>query len=491
MLKRLWSFMFKQPDQPVPEESTEPKPQARTSILNGNIPSSEKYDLATRLGQFAAVRARPTADDGAAVAMDSACDNDIKGGWSRGQPQLSDELTAWYASQSFIGHQLCALVAQHWLVMKACSQPARDAIRNGFTIVDNSLIDDDQMQALERANKRYGLKRNMLEFLTFGRMFGIRIAIFDIDYGDQAATDAAYAAEFNIDGVKENSYRGIIQVDPYWVIPELNAAAAGNPASKHFYEPTWWQINGRRYHRTHLIIYRHGFLADILKPAYLYGGVPVPQLIMERIYGSERTANEAPLLAVTKRTVVLKTDVAQAMGDWDKFMDRVGVMSKFWNNYGTRVINDDEAHEQHDTSLADLDAVIMTQYQLVAAAAEVPATRLLGTAPKGFNATGEFDESSYHETLESIQEHDLTAFAERHLAIAARSAGMKVQPQIAWNPLDVPTEKELADTNLVKAQTDTAHVANGVIDGVDVRKRLKQDKNSGYAGVIEDDAEPS
>ena len=56
----------------------------------------------------------------------------------------------------------------------------------------------------------------------------------------------------------------------------------------------------------------------------------------------------------------------------------------------------------------------MSQYQLVAAAANVPATKLLGTTPKGFNATGEYEEASYHEELESIQANDLSRLLARH-----------------------------------------------------------------------------
>lgn len=133
--------------------------------------------------------------------------------------------------------------------------------------------------------------------------------------------------------------------------------------------------------------------------------------------------------------------------------------------------------------------VIMTQFQLVAAAAEVPSTKLLGTTPKGFNATGEYEESSYHEFLESLQEHDISPLVERHHQLLIRS---EVEPKFStgdftvdavWNPVDSPTADEQTDTNLKKAQTDTALSAAGAIDGVDIRNRLINDKNSGYNGI--------
>ena len=55
---------------------------------------------------------------------------------------------------------------------------------------------------------------------------------------------------------------------------------------------------------SHFVILRGPEVSDILKPSYLYGGLPLTQLILERVYGAERTANEAPMLALTKRLVV-------------------------------------------------------------------------------------------------------------------------------------------------------------------------------------------
>lgn len=423
---------------------------------------------------------------GLGVAMDSA-DNDGMGikGMIDQQPALSDALYMWFARQGFIGHQMAALTAQHWLIAKACNMPARDSVRNGWrvTSADGQKLPDDVVTKIAALDRKFKIKQQLLQYLTLGRTFGIRIALADITYDDPVA---AYEAPFNIDGVTPGSFKGWTQIDPYWVAPELDADASSNPASRHFYEPTWWVIDGKRYHRTHLIIYRHGELADILKPAYLYGGIPIPQLIMERVYAAERSANEAPLLALSKRTVVYKTDISKAIANWDKFNERLEIFSQLWNNKGIRVIDKlADEHQQFDTALADLDALIMTQYQLVAAIAEVPATKLLGTSAKGFNATGEHDESNYHESLESIQENDLQPFLERHYMLLCASAGIEVQIEPVWNPLDAMTSAERAAANLAKSQAAAALVAGGIISSAEERTRLARDIDGDYTGVVD------
>ena len=148
--------------------------------------------------------------------------------------------------------------------------------------------------------------------------------------------------------------------------------------------------------------------------------------------------------------------------------------------------------QQFDTSLTDLDAVIMTQYQLVAAAANVPAVKLLGTSPKGFNTTGEFEEANYHEELESIQTHDLTPLIERHHLLLIRS---EIAPKfniapfdttVVWNSLDAMTAEEQAELNRKNAETGRILQESGAIDGADERQRIINDPDSGYTGLIDD-----
>lgn len=388
----------------------------------------------------------------------------------------------WYASQGFIGYQACAILAQHWLIDKACMMPARDAIRMGYEI---NCDDADAIEVLKKADKRHGINAAMREFVHMGRVFGVRVAIFRVD-----STDPEYYQKpFNLDGVTKGSYRGISQVDPMWCSPILTSSSLTDPASQRFYEPEFWLIGGQKYHRSHLAIFVPHPVADLIKPSYQYGGVSVPQRIYERVYAAERTANEAPQLAMSKRLTVLKVNAAAFYSDLQKAYDNLLSWVGLRDNYGVKVI-DKEAEDisQFDVSLADLDAVIMTQYQIVAAIACVPATKLMGTTPKGFNSSGEYEEASYREELESIQTNDLTPMLERHHAMALRSAGfVGVTSTVDWAPLDSPTAAEWATINKAKADTAAVYAGIGAIDGMDVRQQITQDKTSDFYGLAEID----
>ena len=402
---------------------------------------------------------------------------------------LPEVQMSWYAAQGFIGYQACAMLAQQWLIDKACTIPGEDAVRNGYSITIDGGVEADAkfIEAFRVADERHNIRAELEEFVRFSRIFGVRHALFLVDSADPNY----YEYPFNPDAVTRGSYKGITQIDPIWITPELDAAAAADPVSRHFYEPTFWRVNGKRYHRSHFVIVRNSEVPDILKPSYIYGGISVPQQIYERVYAAERCANEAPQLLLTKRSTIIHVDMEKVVANPAKFEEKISEWIYFRDNYGIKAVGKEEVIEQFDTALADLDETIMTEYQLVAAIAKVPATKLLGTTPKGFNATGEYDEASYHETLESIQSHKCSPVLKRHHLLLMRS---EIAPQLGitpvgtgvkWNPVDAPTAKEQAETNLAKAQTGAALVQSGAIDGMDERQRITTDPESGYTGLPE------
>ena len=165
-------------------------------------------------------------------------------------------------------------------------------------------------------------------------------------------------------------------------------------------------------------------------------------------------------------------------------------MTEWRDNYGVQISGPNERIEQQDTSLSDLDVTIMTQYQIVAGIFGVPATKLMGTPPKGFQATGEHEIENYHEELETIQENDLTPIVLRHLTCLMRSKIAPMLPDrkplhidILWNPLAVQTAREQAETQELKARTYKLIQESGAIDAYDIRDRIISDEESAFSGI--------
>src|SRR5579872_4525151 len=211
---------------PAPEIERESfwSTHAASSSRNSGRGAAHVADYVRKLIKMAP---RPVTADG----LDEDDDNPIALKMAATAQNIPEVLALWYASQTFIGHQMCAILAQHWLIDKACTMPGRDAIRQGYDIVNTAGddLDPEAVAIIQKADRDMRLNWNLEQFVRMGRVFGIRIALFKVE-----STDPKYYEQpFNPDGVTPGSYKGIVQVDPYWVSPMLDQAASSRPDTEH------------------------------------------------------------------------------------------------------------------------------------------------------------------------------------------------------------------------------------------------------------------
>ena len=486
----------KEPIVGIPNASSEVLEDAKDN-LDGFFSTSRRIKKGATLAQWDKAAFPVTPEDfqvldgnGQSVAMDQVPSGggigDLKQAFTLGGTRVPEQLLSWYITQNFIGYQAMSLISQHWLINKICEMPAKDAVRHGFERTINSgdkEIDKKFFEKFRKVDRDYKLRAHLKEAVHMNRVFGIRHVLFVYDGQNPEMP-------FNPDAVEPGSYRGMVQIDPYWITPELDQEGVSNAAAPHFYEPTWWRVHGKRYHRSHFVILKGPKVSDILRPAYLYGGLSVAQLAYERVYAAERTANEAPQLAMTKRLNTLKVDLGEALANEAEFMENIRQWTLLRDNHGVKVIGLEEAVEQKDTSLANFDETVTSQYKLVGAIGNIPLTKLLGDSPKGFQSNGENEGHDYTEELESIQDDHMTPIVDRHTMMCMLSEDVKADDVdkdeiivTTWNPTRVPTSKDIADANYAKANTDSLLASTGAVGPEDIRKRIVNDPESGYDGM--------
>lgn len=410
-------------------------------------------------------------------AMDEAC-TDVAAMTpqyqGRGCGGMPPHMLAWYANQAWIGYHAISILLQNWLITRACKIPAEDATRNGWKI---NGLDEEKTKRLKQFDKKRKIKHLAMEQARYTRSFGIRISIFKVRSDDPNY----YEKPFNIDSVGIGCYEGISQVDPVWCAPQFDSQNVSDPSRIDFYEPDYWLIGTKLYHKSHLVITRYVEVPDILKPTYQFGGLSLPQLIWERVYAAERSANEGPQLLMTKRFNIVKTALEAIGSDPASLAAKYQEIAELRDNYGLFVMGTSDDYAQHETALADVDTVIMTEYQLTASVAEMPATKLLGTTPKGFNPTGEYETANYNVLCAGIQEHHCDPLLERHYQLACRHLWDEdYDIEVEWNPMDEPTEAELSDVQLKKAQTRQINQTLGNVSPQENREAIKADPASGY-----------
>jgi phage-related protein (TIGR01555 family) len=137
-----------------------------------------------------------------------------------------------------------------------------------------------------------------------------------------------------------------------------------------------------------------------------------------------------------------------------------------------------EKWETRQLSFGGLPDLIMTFLQMVAGAADMPLTRLVGAPPKGMNATGEHDEKNFLAMVKGRQDTELRRRLERMDAYLLPSAGVKdVKASFSFNPLAETTPQEQAELDNLTADTYNILATTGLIQHDALAKTLVSELN--------------
>ena len=471
----LFQRLKKEPLPSKKEEDKTPPFQPFIKKINTKLTQVEKDNLVKKSIQKTCYDF--ISEDGINYAQDASINTSSASVFSMAGANIPDVIYSHFCAQGFIGYQACAVLKQNWIINTACTTPAEDAISPDFILesqddIDTAILEDVKNKSTNKYHINDVARQLVINKKTFGQ--ALAIPVFDSDYD--------YSLPFNIDAVKPNSYKGFKIIEPYWITPEFDEESISNPSSLHFYEPTYWRITDNiKIHRSQCIHITNGSVPDILKPSYYYGGVPLPQMIYARVYAAEKVANEAPMLAMTKRLLVMDGNLANFAANQKAGEEKLMTMNWLRDNFGILVKNPESQVNQIDTSLSDFDALIMTQYQLVASIAQMPATKLLKTTPKGFNSTGEFELKDYIQSLQALQNNDMLPLINRHLQIYTKSKyGKDLKITAVFNPIDIPTQETKATMNTSLSNMVSQLVASGIISPEEAREKIQADDFAGF-----------
>ena len=427
--------------------------------------------------------------NGKTVAMDSA---GIK------IPMYSNDLPEEmlpFFTHTFIGWQACALLYENAYIKKACEIPARDAVAVDYKLQyengddDNNSTDGKEEQEILNKLKKISDKEMLIKDICrnadiFRKVYGQILVVPTFNVDMTKVMEKPYSPS----KIKKGTYTGMTLIQPFWVTYQMSADGIMNPQMSGYYEPEYYVINGsQKIHKSWIVKLITGVCPDILKPVYYYGGIPLTQQIFERVFCAEKTANEAPKLALTKRLLIVDGNVNDMSANPEIAYNALQSVLEVRDNMGVMVKNPGDQVQQIDTSLTDMDALIMTQFQLVAAIAEMPVTKLMKTQLKGLSNSGDYEMKDYAQSLVEIQENVFNRILERHYQILSMSEYGEDKGIIpVWNKIDTPTELEQAQIETQQAQTDSTYIASGVVSAEEVRSGLRANEDSRFHNLSDE-----
>jgi len=346
-----------------------------------------------------------------------------------------------------IGEELaCNLYRSSWMARAIVDEPAHDMTR-AWRSWQGDATEVETLRAAERALRVRGKVHNAVQL---ARLTG-KAAIF-IGTGGNAAevlTDTPSPGAVKYLHIFKGSE--LTGVDP---VTDLSRADFGG---FHAYDYKPLRVSGAaekiRIHGSRLIWFR-----GATEPHDLSGGQSVLQHCYQPIIDAEVImAHTQALVGEAKLDVIKVRDLASTLSSEDgivRLQKRYTEGLALKSILGVTLI--DSASEEWDRkqiNFAHLPELIQQRLEIVAAAARMPVTKLLGQSPGGLNATGESDLRNYYDVISGRQETGLRSALERLDSLLIGHAGVSMAPHTyEWNPLYQLDEVQAAEAALKRAQ---------------------------------------
>lgn len=417
---------------------------------------------------------------------------DSWGGFNVGVTQMQfNQINSILINNVFLGYGEYSLLLQNGILNSMCDILATDMCRNWIELVSNDDNDDkqDKILELEEELERLDLKKQLERacFLTFA-MGGCLLA--PKLKGDELNQEREN--ELYIDSMKihKGDLEYLAVIEPIWYVPIRYVT--DNPFSEWFYKTEFYTVIGMITHASRICHFTYNEAPNILKPSYVFNGMPLLGMCIPYVMNFEQVNNAVPQLITRYKLSVLKTDMQSiisnpAVGTGGTTQDaqlknRITVFNTLMNNTSTMVLDKDEEFEQITFPLTGIKELQEQLGKYMSIVSKIHPSKLLGTEDRGLSGNGETSMKIYHEQITTLQEKILRPHLIKILDIAMLNIWGEIDKNITFNfcPLEESNELEISQIRLNKAQEAQAYVTQGVITPLQVAQHLAQDDESGW-----------
>lgn len=352
----------------------------------------------------------------------------------------------------------CAFLANDSIINNALTKIANEMLRKGGEIV----IDSEDEAFVNELKNKIELRLKELDFwhilhkaivtsLTYGG------ALIFTDYNAEDLSNPLYG---NKAIFSQNPIKALKVIEPY--LCGANDVNATNPLNADFMIPNMWFVSGGgQVHKSRvetLIMFES---PDMIKPLYNYLGISLCQFMRDYVMSADISRKGLADIFQRFRTIIIKSPLIK--NNIDQAIKRINAINRQRNNNSAIALTEDEDYIETITSITGLDKLIAQMQENIAISARIPAVKLLGLTPSGFNATGDFDMRSYYDEIMSLQNAILKPIVNRYLHFICLEFGYDIKPDFEFNRLDSDNALNEVQIKNTEAQMMLNLIQGGVI----------------------------
>lgn len=384
-----------------------------------------------------------------------------------GVPGVDKSIHGALAGGPTISHlHLLHLYRTDFLARQVVDVPADDATRpwrvwNGEADVASQMFDEE---------KRLRVRDRVRQALKSARLFGGAALII---HDGQADLSKPFVAA----SVKKGGLQALIVATRLELQPQAVNQFVQDPADPHYGLPEVWTWSQKRFarqgsrvvHHSRLVLLVHGDAVDDGTRAEWWWGDSALETCLSAIADASGARSAATHLMQEANVDVVHTPQLLSRLETIKGREQVltaaGLMATTKSNYRMIMLDKEQDYTRNPFSFSGIKDVVEIQHALVAAAADIPVTRLLGRSPGGMNATGESDQLNYFAMLAAIQESALSpcmAALDTALILSAHGTVPKGL-WYDWRRPDTLTEDMRVKHAEARSKIVQAYAASGVM----------------------------
>lgn len=377
--------------------------------------------------------------------------------------------------------QLANLYRSNWMAKKVVNIPIDDMLREGWAWN----ADAADISKLEEEERRLGLSEKLRKALIHDGIYGGSVIII----GDGSQDVSTPLLAVGKGGIKYLAVMSRGQINRGEVSRDI--------ASDVFGEPEFYTIKDKagkeiEIHHTRVMVFEANpnFAAVNASSPDSWGDSRLTGVLREiaaaasGITGTGRLMDE---LAVAYYKIAGLTDILATTGGDEQVSNMLSLFEELKSSINAVAIGESDEVEIITAAFAGLPEALKMLLQAVAAGADIPMTRFLGSSPDGMNATGASDLRNYYDSLSNQRRVVLDSQLAKLDPLLKMSALGKDDPANyrSWNSLWQPTVKEQSEIDGLQVKNISDIAALGVAPDTVIQEVVKtiMSESKGFPGA--------
>lgn len=351
--------------------------------------------------------------------------------------------------------------------------------------------DKEQIEAIEATESALNVQSKVNQAIKFADLYGGAVIIPDLP--------GTSGSPLNPERITVGSVKFLSVLSRYDIHAE---GVDRNPLSPNYGGPERYKVNTQNglqvvFHPSRVILINGRTVGSTVTNGGEIWGKSLWHHLADSVLASDSAAAViSALMQEAKIDVVSVDDFMDSMANSEyeaKFMRRWQLVAMLKSIANVTLIDSGDKWEQKTINWAGLPEAVQTLLTVMAGAADIPVTRLIGTSPGGLNATGESDLRNYYDSVTAKQKLQIGPKLTPLDDIILRTAlGTRpVDVWYGWKPLWQPSAKERAETQKIRAETfqielNTGALAEEPLTKAYITGAIESELYPGYEQAIED-----